>query len=532
MAAPALARGQAPPRETLYNGITLPSPWPPVRAQLADAPQRPPYLSAPPDVINIDTGRQLFVDDFLIDESSLHRTFHQAAYHSGNPVLAPEREWEMRDPHAAVTGLTPSPSAMPFSDGVFFDPADRVYKMWYMAGYQHVTALALSSDGLKWERPSFDVVRGTNIVSPQQRDSNTVWLDLDARDPNARYKMAGYDLAIKALRLHTSRDGVHWRPAGVTGPCGDRSTFFYNPFRKTWIFSLRQDDSGMNRSRRYLESRDFANTTWSAATPVLWTDADSADLARPEMKATRRQLYNLDAVAYESVMLGLFGIYRGEQPDREKPIDLCVAFSRDGFHWSRVSHDVFIPVSERQGDWNWANVQSAGGGCLIAGDRLHFYVSGRTGVPGTQLPGICSTGLATLRRDGFASVSDTWPAGVARQIGKPPGLTTRPLRFSGRHLFVNADIQGELRVEALDKAGRPINAFSFNRCLPVTGDGTRLPVQWHGAALERLAGQDIRFRFHLSRARLFSFWVSPTPRGESRGYLAAGGPGYAGNYDG
>ena len=308
MAAPALAQGQAPRRETLYNGITLPSPWPPVRAQLSDIPQRPHYLAAPPGVINIDVGRQLFVDDFLIDESSLHRTFHQASYHSGNPVLTPERDWEMRDPHAALTGLAPSPSAMTFSDGVFFDPAERVYKMWYMAGYQQDTALAISSDGVKWQRPALDVVRGTNIVSTQKRDSNTVWLDLDARDPNARYKMAGYDLGIKALRLHLSRDGVHWQPAGVSGPCGDRSTFFYNAFRKNWVFSLRQDDSGMNRSRRYLESPDFASTRWTAADPVLWTGADTADLARPEMKTTPRQLYNLDAVAYESVLLGLFSI--------------------------------------------------------------------------------------------------------------------------------------------------------------------------------------------------------------------------------
>ncbi len=532
MAAPAFARGQSPARETLYNGITLPSPWPPRRAQLSNAPQRPPYLVQPPEVINIDVGRQLFVDDFLVEESALHRTFHQAAYHPANPILTPERDWEMRDPHAALTGMAPSPSAMVFSDGVFFDPADRVFKLWYMAGYQQDTALALSSDGVNWERPALDVVRGTNIVSRQKRDSNTVWLDLDARDPGARYKMAGYDLALKALRLHVSRDGVHWREAGVTGPCGDRSTFFYNPFRKTWVFSLRSDENGMNRSRRYVESRDFASTRWSADDPVLWAGADSADLARPEMKTTPRQLYTLDAVAYESVLLGLFSIYRGEGPAREKPIDLCLAFSRDGFHWSRVSRDVFIPVSERQGDWNWANVQSAGGGCVIAGDRLHFYVSGRQGVPGTALPGVCSTGLATLRRDGFASVGDTWPAGVARQVSHAIGLTTRPVTFSGRHLFVNAEVDGELRVEVLDRSGRAIEAFSADRCVPATGNGTRLPVQWTGAGLERLAGKEVRFRFRLTRAKLYSFWVSPSPRGESRGYLGGGGPGYASHYDG
>ncbi|HEX7282747.1 MAG TPA: hypothetical protein VF239_11870, partial [Vicinamibacterales bacterium] len=55
-------------RETLYNGIVLPQPWPPRRQQLSPTAVRPPYLSSPPGVISIDVGRQLFVDDFLIEE--------------------------------------------------------------------------------------------------------------------------------------------------------------------------------------------------------------------------------------------------------------------------------------------------------------------------------------------------------------------------------------------------------------------------------------------------------------------------------
>jgi hypothetical protein len=56
-------------------------------------------------------------------------------------------------------------------------------------------------------------------------------------------------------------------------------------------------------------------------------------------------------------------------------------------------------------------------------------------------------------------------------------------------------------------------------------------VQWRGASLESLAHTIVRFKFVLERARLFAFWVSPSPRGESRGYLGAGGPGYAGTID-
>ena len=533
LALPSVMGAQTPTvARTLHNGIVLPSPWPPVRQALTMEPLRPPYLMSPPPVISIDTGRQLLVDDFLIEESSLYRAFHQADYHAANPVLAPVRDWERHDPYAAVTGTPPSQSAMVFSDGVFFDPSDRLFKMWYMGGYQQHTALALSHDGITWDRPRLNVVPGTNIVSRQPRDSNTVWLDADARNPAERFKMAGYDLPRKALRLHVSPDGVHWRETGITGPCGDRSTFFHNPFLGTWAFSLRADEAGtLNRFRAYFESGNFASTRWERHAPVPWVRADRLDVRRADLR-TAPQIYNLDAVAYESVMLGLFTMYRGEQPDREKPNDLCVGFSRDGFHWSREARDPFIPVSEHQGDWNWSNVQSAGGCCLVVGDRLHFYVSGRRGVPGTNMPGECSTGLATLRRDGFASVADAWPPGVSRPSARDRSLTTRPVRFSGRHLFVNASVDGDLRVEVLDAAGRVIEPFSRDLAVPIAGDGTRMAVQWTGQpSLAPLAGEVVRFRFTLSRARLYAFWVSPTPDGRSRGYLAAGGPGHAGPVD-
>lgn len=513
-------------RETLYNGITLPSPWPPRHHAWNLSPQRPPYLLAPPSIINIDTGRQLFVDDFLIEESGLHRTFHAATYHPANPVLRPERDFERRDPYERVSGH-PSPTAMVFSDGVFFDPADDVYKMWYMAGYQQHTALAISRDGITWTRPSLPIVPGTNIVLNRGRDSSTVWLDHEARIAE-RYKMAAYDLEAKALRLFVSPDGVRWTETRMTGTCGDRSTFFRNPFLGTWVFSLRADQpNSLTRYRQYVESTDFSATHWSDGDPVIWTGADSGDLVRDDLR-TAPQLYSLDAVAYESVMLGLFTIYRGERLDREKPNDICVAFSRDGFHWSRDARNPFIGVSERSGDWNWGNVQSAGGCCVIAGDSLYFYVSGRQGIPGTALPGECSTGLAILRRDGFASLSDQFPPGAARPLSPARGtLVTRVLRSSGSHLFINANARGSIKAEVLDRNGRPIAPYTLDQCEPVTGDGTRLPVRWNAGAAAAIAGREIRLRFVLDRAQLFSFWISPSSRGESRGYVAAGGPGYA-----
>lgn len=49
-------------------------------------------------------------------------------------------------------------------------------------------------------------------------------------------------------------------------------------------------------------------------------------------------------------------------------------------------------------------MQSAGGCVLVVKDKLHFYVSGRAGQPNSKESGVCVTGLATLRRDGFVSM--------------------------------------------------------------------------------------------------------------------------------
>ena len=497
----------------------------------------PAYLTDPPAVVPIDVGRQLFVDDFLVEDTTLIRRFHRPAYHPSNPVLRPETAWELTDEVAERTQTPPNPAAMVFSDGVFFDPRDRLFKMWYMAGYGRYTCLATSSDGITWKKPEFDVVRGTNIVNTAMRDSTTVWLDHFAADPRQRFKMSGwYD---HALVLFASPDGVHWTEIGATGRAGDRSTFFYNPFRKVWVFSVRdhqQPTALLGRYRRYWEAPDFVSArAWDDRPSVAWVKSDSKDFALPG-SPTRPDLYNLDSVAYESLMIGLFSVWRGESSIREKINEVVLGFSRDGFHWHRPDRASFLPVSDVQGSWNWANVQSAGGGCVVTGDQLYFYVSGRQGRPGTDQPGVCSTGLAMLRRDGFASMDWIPEEGGARRRSSSSmadgTLITRPLQFSGGHLFVNGDFRGgDLRVEVLDREGRGISPFTLGTCAPVSGDGTRMAVHWAQGSLSALAGRPVRFRFSMSRGRLYAFWVSRWPTGESSGYPAAGGPEFAGPID-
>lgn len=643
--------------ETLYNGIVLPEVWPPKGEYKPGEPMAVPYLSNPPPVIDITGGRQLFVDDFLVEHSTLRRVWHPATLHSNNPVLKPDREWEK------LGGAM----AMPFSDGVWLDPmnwiappefqareiqdvfalreklkpgtnalatflagslspaaqakikefkgtdmaaieamqklladelnrvlagpslfeakrfegvrlSDRsgallaqnpsgarlkrlnrwlledafprelfrmqpVFAAYYMAGYGRGTALAISTNGLDWEKPDFGVKPGSNLVQLDPRDSSTVWLDQADPDPKRRYKLwrSHSEDGRFGLSLHFSEDGVHWGPRALrTGSNGDRSTVFWNPFRKVWVYSLRHG-WGEPRARRYWEVKDLlAGPHWNQiGEPPMWAGSDRLDPMRADLQVTP-QLYNLDAVAYESLMVGLFTIWRGDKniPEgRPKPNSVWLGFSRDGYHWDRPDRRPFLDVSEKQGDWNWGNVQSVAGGFHVVGRNLHFYFSGRAGAEGKR-DGGGAMGLATLRRDGFASL-DAGPEGGV--------LTTRTVKFNAGYLFVNVKTNapdGELRVEIVHADGRPITVtknetkeqltpFTKENASPLAADQTLITTYWANGFqdLAVLAGRPVKFRFHLKNASLYSFWVSPSRYGRSLGPVAAGGPNFIGPTD-
>jgi hypothetical protein len=507
---------------------------------------RVPYLEHRPDIVTVDVGRQLFVDDFLVERTSLTRTFHRPEPHPGNPLLKPKMPWEAGD----------VPFAMPFSDGVWHDPADGLFKLWYTGNEMWSTCYAESDDGIHWRRPELDVVPGTNIVCELPRDSSTVWLDHLETDPARRFKMF---LTVKQRRTMgmkllgyaagnyytytylTSPDGIHWSVTGESPrdqPIGDRSTVFYDPFRRRWVFSIRDIEFTYPAERREQDFRirlfrdhpeiaaGMANLTGPA---VPWVGADDIDPPHPDYPDRPPQLYTLDAIAYESLMLGYFSIHQGpENPvciekGMHKRNQLALGFSRDGFHWHRPDRRPFIAAHSQDPDaWDWGNIQSVGGGCLVVGDHLYFYYSGRrNGSPLWDAGG--ATGLAILRRDGFASFDADRDGGY---------LLTRPIAFSGRHLFVNTAVGGRLRVAVIDEHGVEIDGYGLRDCRAIEGDGTAIRVRWADRDdVGELAGRRVQLRFELFDGSLYAFWISPWASGESNGYLAAGGPGARGPID-
>jgi len=107
--------------------------------------------------------------------------------------------------------------------------------------------------------------------------------------------------------------------------------------------------------------------------------------------------------------------------------------------------------------------------------------------------------LATLRADGWA--------GFEQIDGKKPAtITTKPVVFAGDKLQLSADFSGSgsIKVTLLDKDSNKLAAGQ-----PIKQTVTDAEVKWpRGFSLEKLRGKQIRLRFELGYAKLYSFSFS------------------------
>lgn len=506
--------------EVLYNGIQLPAEWPPKGGDPDSLePMEVPYLKDSPKVIPIDIGRQLLVDDFLIAHTDLRRSFHKPEKYVGNPVISPSTPEELNRQKKNQPPGTQEAVCYLGHGGAFYDPTDERFKMWYRAGWGTQISLASSEDGYSWSR-----VPGSFVLPPPGKGvgDNCLWYDTNTKNPAERYK---YLESRESHLLWTSPDGKNWSAPVDAGKAADYCSFFYNPFRDIWAYSVKESVPVRARLRRYAEAKTFLSPNVFDSS-VFWVSADKFDLPDPQV-GDPAQLYSLNAVAYESLMIGMFYVHVGPHnrvclaTNTPKRVDLKIAFSRDGFHWDRPDHTPFLACTRQDGAWDRGYLHSTAGLCYVAGDKLLFPYTGFSGVTPNGDRGMyagASIGMATLRRDGFASMDASSEGGT---------LTTRPLLFTGGYLFVNADCQkGELRAEILDEAGQVITPFSRENCIPVKADKTLQAITWKDtASLSALAGKPHRIRFYLTNGSLYSFWITSETSGASHGYLAGGGPG-------
>ena len=173
--------------------------------------------------------------------------------------------------------------------------------------------------------------------------------------------------------------------------------------------------------------------------------------------------------------------------------------SHDGVNWTREEGDRPPMLALGSGTWDQGMIFTARSP-VLEGDTLKVWYGGFTNVHDTALnKQRGAIGLATLRKDGFASLD----AGAVTG-----SIVTRPLAGCGGPLLVNYHTNstgGWLKVEVLDANLNVISGYAQADCVALTGNSITQAVTWNAHSELPTTPSTIRLRFTLQNASLYSF---------------------------
>ena len=290
--------------------------------------------------------------------------------------------------------------------------------------------LAVSDDGVNWRRPKLAAVPGTNAVIAHppghHRDGALVWLDHDGA-PDERFKMFVYWRWAKQTRqagkVYTSPDGARWSERGVVSPCGDNNQLLLQPVPAEVACSASATVGTCVRAATTSTANSLCAGRWHEAATVRWAPhrppRQAGPVPRRPAAALRRECRCLREHHARRV--------RDLPRPRELPAPRNSAARRSTICSSPTAATGSIgigrteqPSSPQAGigaAWDYGYIHAAGGVCLVVGDELWFYYGAFSGQGSILKAGRNGgypqdnamyagghTGLATLRRDGFASM--------------------------------------------------------------------------------------------------------------------------------
>ena len=444
---------------------------------------------------------QLFLDDAWVEESSRLQRAWCSAEIVPEPVLKPEAPWE---------------GIQVVMYGSVFRLRDewRMYYLTYNRPEPPLYCMAVSHDGLQWERPKLGLVefrgsKANNILwtpaAGQSNDGPTICHDPD--DARAPFKMMYYGFGSNRARgeyVAFSKDGIVWehRAEPVLTTTGDRTNLMPTRDRDgRYVAFLRH---------RRMMALDRARTVWRSESRdfLHWTEPER--ILRPDLlDDPNTELYGMAAFPYEDIYLGMLERWY-DNPD---VIEVQLAWSRDGRQWRRP--EVRLPFIGPKYPWNKAWNTCANTMPVRVENQLWFYFGGRSGAHAREAPrSYGAIGLASTGVDQFAAIRADFLEG--RLITKPmtwPGgelvLRCTNTRYPEAHPMSGG---GAIAVEVRDEGNTPISGFSGEQrahhdvVSPKPWQKSEPAVRWPGGrSLAELKGRRIRLVFLLRDARLFSF---------------------------
>jgi hypothetical protein len=453
------------------------------------------------DPIRVDSGRELFVDDYLID-----------SMRGATLKLQQPREREVVMVHDAPWEGSTSTYHTVIQDG-------DIYRMYYRgggwdeeqkkSGHPDFFCYAESKDGIHWTRPELGIVefngsKANNIILAGNAAHNLApFID---SNPNCKadekYKAVG---GVKGgLVTFKSPDAIHWQPLSeqpviTKGQFDSLNTAFWDPTRGSYL-EFHRNYRDHTRDIMTCSSSDF--THWSEPVWLQYTGAP------------RQHLYTNAITPYfraQQLLIGLPMRYvPGRNPEKHSQdgvSDAGFMISRDGKNFRRWN-EAFVRPGQQSDRWVNRNNLPAHGivetrpDVTDAPSELSFYTTeGYYRGPATRLR------RYTLRLDGFVSVSAP-PDG-----GK---MTTKPVVFAKinqpstvRINFATSAV-GSLKCELQDGAGKPVPGFALENCDEIYGDSIDRAITWGGKSdVSQLADRPVRLHFVMGDADLYAFQIRP-----------------------
>jgi len=418
---------------------------------------------------------------------------------------------------------------------------DGKFRMWYLAGTPEVVlsqsaspqsfrgyrvCYAESQDGISWVKPNLGLVEfngstRNNIVrlapfgggqGNAPGPGNVLVLhEPDDPVPSHRFKMMlliepRVGANLNSILPFYSADGLSWSPAvpgeiDVNGMLDPKAAIlpldhfeigglfrfqgaYYATGQQVSPYSWLPDGAPVGRSLSTFRSPDFER--WSPARSqgfVRW-GYQSARISQAHEVHMPVATWNRG-----NVLVGVYGQFQGSPDSHLHPLDLGLLVSNDGIHFREPINDrVFLP-HDPQSRWESGGVVQ-GQGFVNVGDRTFIYYGGWDGdVENANTRS--EIGLATLRRDGFGSLSLMRP-------GLDTFLVTCALANRGpTGVWINADgltDGARLRVELLDESGELLVGFSGLDAVEISRPGTRVPVTWKQGSSFDLHSNSFRLR--------------------------------------
>ena len=458
--------------------------------------------------IELRGKRQLFVDDHIEEETrGLERVLNQPVKYAGNPVISPTYPWER--------------GCVDIYGTVMRDPEDGSFRMWYQGfgGSPYSACYATSKDGVFWDKPNLGLIDydGSKENNLFMHDASVLNVINDSReqDPARQYKSLFFEAlnpqnrqgsnADLTASVAFSPDGLHWtkhegNPV-LTNVSDVHTLLGWDDLQGCYVAYPRP---GLrNGTNIRVIGRSISGDFMSWTPPEIVMEPDELD--PPGM-----EFYGMSVFKYEDMYLGMVWAYHTPPEESlvrmQGTIDVQLAASRDGIRWQRAGNrDTFIPLGPGS-SIDRAQICTAKEPVKV-GDELWIYHGAVTtfhGEPATYGPSAALSGhifLSKLRLDGFVS-QDAGSAGGT--------LLTKPFLCEGGRLAINADARGgTVAVAVLDREGVQMPGYSAQDCAVFDGDGVRHNVTWRNATtLDALAGHQIRLKFYLRSAKLYSFAVS------------------------